>query len=110
MFSKSSWQGIFNASSRAESMFPSRDRLGLKAPSMRYFFGIALFLTFSGISFGQANRAGKPKPVDDAALRNAGKSPSDGDWLSYGLTPGETRFSPLKLIDASNVKRLGLVW
>jgi quinohemoprotein ethanol dehydrogenase len=43
-------------------------------------------------------------------LRNAAKSASDGDWLTYGLTPGETRFSPLKHLDASNVKRLGLVW
>jgi quinohemoprotein ethanol dehydrogenase len=54
--------------------------------------------------FGQSRR------IDDAALKNAAKSPADGDWLSYGLTPGETRFSPLKQIDASNVKRLGLVW
>lgn len=48
--------------------------------------------------------------VDDAALKNAAKTASDGDWLSYGLTPGETRYSPLKQIDASNVKRLGLMW
>ena len=68
---------------------------------MRYFFlSIALSLTL----FGQVKR------VDDALLRNAAKTAVDGDWLSYGLTPGETRFSPLKQIDASNVKRLGLVW
>jgi quinohemoprotein ethanol dehydrogenase len=30
--------------------------------------------------------------------------------LSYGLTPGETRYSPLKQIDATNVRRLGLAW
>ena len=71
---------------------------------MRYAFAFALFVTWSGISFGQVRR------VDDAALRNAAKSSSDGDWLSYGLTPGETRFSPLTQIDASNVKRLGLMW
>lgn len=53
---------------------------------------------------------GQARRVDDNALRNAGKSETDGDWLSYGLTPGETRYSPLKQIDASNVKRLGLVW
>jgi quinohemoprotein ethanol dehydrogenase len=46
--------------------------------------------------------------VDDAALRNAGKTGED--WLSYGVTPGETRYSPLKLIDTSNVSRLGLAW
>ena len=71
---------------------------------MRYSPAIALFVACSGLSFGQAGR------VDDAALKNAAKSASDGDWLSYGLTPGETRYSPLKQIDASNVKRLGLVW
>ena len=46
--------------------------------------------------------------VDDAALKNAGKTGEE--WLSYGLTPGETRFSPLKQIDAANVNRLGLAW
>src|SRR5438876_8357677 len=71
---------------------------------MRYLLSVGLFLTWFGISFAQVRR------VDDAALKNAAKSASDGEWLAYGLTPGETRFSPLKIIDASNVKRLGLVW
>ena len=67
---------------------------------MRYFIVLALSVSL----FGQSRR------VDDAALKNAAKSASDGEWLSYGLTPGETRYSPLKQIDATNVKRLGLVW
>jgi quinohemoprotein ethanol dehydrogenase len=67
---------------------------------MRYIFGVALLLASCGTSFGQAKR------VDDAALKNAAKSASDGDWLSYGLTPGETRYSPLKQIDAMNVNAL----
>jgi len=71
---------------------------------MRYLLPIGLFLTLLGISSAQVKR------VDDVVLRNAAKAASDGDWLSYGLTPGETRYSPLKQIDASNVKRLGLVW
>src|SRR5579862_6778449 len=71
---------------------------------MRYALAIALFVTWSGVSSGQ------PRRVDDAALRDAAKSSSDGEWLSYGLTPGETRFSPLVQINASNVKRLGLMW
>ena len=50
----------------------------------------------------------QPRRIDDAALRNAGKSGEE--WLSYGLTPGETRYSPLKLIDTTNVSRLGLNW
>src|SRR5262249_44841189 len=69
---------------------------------MRYILPIILSIPLS--LFGQAKR------VDDALLRNAAKSASDGDWLTYGLTPGETRFSPLKQLDASNVKRLGLAW
>lgn len=68
---------------------------------MRY---ILIMLALTLTLFGQAKR------VDDAALRNAAKTNADGDWLSYGLTPGETRFSPLKQIDATNVKRLGLAW
>jgi quinohemoprotein ethanol dehydrogenase len=32
------------------------------------------------------------------------------DWTSYGLTPGETRYSPLSQINTSNVGRLGLAW
>ncbi len=46
--------------------------------------------------------------VDDAALKKAGKTGED--WLTYGLTPGETRYSPLTQIDATNVQRLGLAW
>jgi len=71
---------------------------------MRYLLPLGLLLTWFGLSFAQVKR------VDDNALKNAAKSISDGDWLSYGLTPGETRFSPLQQIDASNVRRLGLVW
>jgi hypothetical protein len=29
------------------------------------------------------------------------RPPSPNEWTSYGLTPGETRYSPLKQIDAS---------
>ena len=61
------------------------------------FLALSLALT----AFGQAR-------VDDAALRNAGKQ---GDnWMTYGFTQGETRYSPLKQIDTANVSRLGLGW
>jgi len=52
--------------------------------------------------------AQESRRVDDAALRNAGKA--GGDWLSYGVTQGETRYSPLNQINTSNVSRLGLAW
>jgi quinohemoprotein ethanol dehydrogenase len=32
------------------------------------------------------------------------------EWTRYGLTPGETRYSPLNQINTSNVSRLGLAW
>jgi quinohemoprotein ethanol dehydrogenase len=46
--------------------------------------------------------------IDDIALRNANKNP--GEWISYGVTPGETRYTPLDQINASNVSRLGFAW
>ena len=47
--------------------------------------------------------------MDDAALRNAAQSKGE-EWLSYGFTPQETRYTPLNQINASNVARLGLAW
>ena len=46
--------------------------------------------------------------IDDATLRRAGQT--GDDWLTYGLNQSETRFSPLKDIDTTNVSRLGLAW
>ena len=46
--------------------------------------------------------------VDDQALRRA---PHAGDeWLTYGLTQSETRYSPLADINTTNVGRLGFAW
>jgi glucose dehydrogenase len=50
----------------------------------------------------------QPAVIDDASLVAAGASP--GQWLTIGRDYAETRFSPLKQIDASNVGRLGLAW
>ena len=46
--------------------------------------------------------------IDENALKNAGKTGEE--WLTYGLNSAETRYSPLKQIDAGNVSRLGLAW
>jgi quinohemoprotein ethanol dehydrogenase len=67
---------------------------------------IAAFAVVSGSAFGQAQR---PTKVDDLALRNAAQSKGE-EWLSYGFTPQETRYTPLSQINASNVSRLGLAW
>jgi quinohemoprotein ethanol dehydrogenase len=83
---------------------------------MRRFLAAAIG---TGISIGVATlSAQQPRPaafetkVDALVLKNAG-TPQDtlaGSWLSYGRSQGETRYSPLKLIDTSNVNRLGLSW
>src|SRR6202049_2897968 len=52
--------------------------------------------------------ARKASEVDDAALRAA-----DGDsanWITYGRTYSEQRFSPLKQIDEQSVGKLRLLW
>ncbi len=56
--------------------------------------------------------AQQPAVVDAAVLKKAGTAADQfpGSWLTYGKSQSETRYSPLKKIDASNVKRLGLEW
>src|SRR6185436_6914372 len=70
---------------------------------MRLTISAAALLAASWILLGQQNRR-----IDENALKNAGKS--GDEWLTYGLNYQETRYSPLKQIDATNVKRLGLAW
>jgi quinohemoprotein ethanol dehydrogenase len=68
-----------------------------------------VFLLSIGLTLvASAARGQQSKAVDDAVLKNAGKTGTE--WLSYGLTPGETRYSPLNQINAANVSRLGLAW
>src|SRR5213593_1716048 len=70
---------------------------------------IVLFLSLSGILLAMWSAvAQQTRRLDDVALRNAGRTGEE--WLTYGLTPGETRYSPLKQIDTTNVSRLGLAW
>jgi quinohemoprotein ethanol dehydrogenase len=52
--------------------------------------------------------AQQPRRIDDAALKNAGKN--GDEWLTYGLTQAETRYSLLNQINTTNVSRLGLAW
>jgi len=65
-------------------------------------------VTGMGLLAVSAVIAQNSKPVTDAVLHTAGKTGTE--WPAYGLTPGETRYSPLNQINASNVSRLGLAW
>ena len=49
-----------------------------------------------------------PAAVDGARIVAADREP--GNWMSYGRTYSEQRFSPLTQIDANDAKRLGLAW
>jgi quinohemoprotein ethanol dehydrogenase len=46
--------------------------------------------------------------VDDAALRAADADPAN--WITYGHTYSEQRFSPLQLVNEQTVSKLGLAW
>src|SRR3954470_1407530 len=61
--------------------------------------------------------SGKPEPAPVAtpkptALIDAARiiAPANGEWLSYGRTYDEQRFSPLARVDVGNVAQLGLAW
>jgi quinohemoprotein ethanol dehydrogenase len=49
-----------------------------------------------------------PAAVDAGRIIHADQEP--GNWLTYGRTYSEQRFSPLKRIDDHNVQQLGLAW
>jgi len=59
-------------------------------------------------SGGQAGVALSPANVDESRLLHADQEP--GNWMSYGRTYNEQRFSPLKQINDQNVGQLGLAW
>ncbi|PWU00505.1 MAG: PQQ-dependent dehydrogenase, methanol/ethanol family [Terriglobia bacterium] len=50
----------------------------------------------------------RPQTVDDARLRAADQEP--GNWLMYGRTYDDHRFSPLNQINEQTVTKLGLAW
>ena len=63
---------------------------------------LLIVLAASTVSAQQAHH------VDDKLLLNAGKT--GDEWLMAAGNYSQTRYSPLKQIDASNVSRLGLAW
>jgi quinohemoprotein ethanol dehydrogenase len=60
-------------------------------------------LVLSGCGSSEGVRA-----IDDERLVEADRDTAN--WLMYGRTYDEQRFSPLRQINESNVHRLGLVW
>src|SRR6202790_74914 len=70
---------------------------------------MSLAMLLLGLPRGFAHAA-EPngKPVDGARIVHADAEP--GNWLSYGRTYSEQRYSPLARINDKNVRSLGLAW
>jgi len=70
---------------------------------------IIIFFCFGELGASHTARAARaPADVDAARITAADKDPAN--WLTYGRTYGEQRFSPLARVTAENVKGLGLAW
>src|SRR5436190_15371391 len=70
--------------------------------SKRLVISITAIVLITGIVAARQTRR-----VDQSALKNAEKGT---EWLTYGNTYSEQRYSTLKQIDTTNVGRLGLAW
>jgi len=70
---------------------------------------MSLALLLLGLACASA-RSAEPgdKPVDGARIAHADAEP--GNWLTYGRTYDEQRFSPLARINDKNAQKLGLAW
>ena len=69
-------------------------------------FGTALALALGTLGAG-STLAGEATVVDDNAIADE----SDGaNWLAYGKTHSEKRYSPLDQIDVESVSGLGIEW
>jgi alcohol dehydrogenase (cytochrome c)/quinohemoprotein ethanol dehydrogenase len=71
-----------------------------------FLVSVALLSGFAGTAARSAETGGKP--VDGERIANADAEP--GNWLSYGRTYSEQRYSPLKRINDKNAQKLGLAW
>jgi quinohemoprotein ethanol dehydrogenase len=76
------------------------------------FLAVTLFLAVISEACKQTRGASempaKPGEVNESRIINADREPEN--WMTYGRTYGEQRFSPLHQINDQNVAQLGLVW
>jgi quinohemoprotein ethanol dehydrogenase len=80
----------------------------MKKHGLRKAASAALLISLFCAGTGFATAGAPPVPVDAARLEN---SERDGaNWLSYGRTYTEQRYSPLAKISDGNAKQLGLAW
>jgi glucose dehydrogenase len=88
----------------SETRWRFLQRAGLLAGAFIGCVVAAAFFVYAGGSALAATMA----EVDAARLTKADQDAAN--WLSYGRTYSEQRFSPLARITADNAKKLGLAW
>ena len=84
-----------------------------RAPRWTEYFLAAAAPVVAWMAAAHLAVAQQPRTVDDAALKDAGKTGEDHtgqEWISYNVNWSEQRYSPLNQITAANVNRLGLAW
>jgi len=75
--------------------------------TMKSFLAVAPLVAFLGIA--NCSRAvERPAETTDATLREAAHDTAN--WLMYGRTYDDHRFSPLNEINENSISQLGLVW
>jgi quinohemoprotein ethanol dehydrogenase len=65
-------------------------------------------LLFLALTAPWVSVAQQPRRVDDAALRDAGRTGEE--WITYNGSWSEQRYSPLNQINVTNINRLGPAW
>jgi len=75
--------------------------------SVSLWLAVSATLVMTGCSPSSDTASGPAGQVDGARIVAA---ENNGEWLSYGRTYSEQRYSPLTRIRRDNVKRLGLAW
>ena len=75
---------------------------------MKLVRGLAFAAILSLAACNPAANAPKPGAIDATRLTAAANEP--GQWMSYGRTYDEQRFSSLDKINGANVAKLGLAW
>jgi alcohol dehydrogenase (cytochrome c)/quinohemoprotein ethanol dehydrogenase len=90
-------------------------QLGHRKTNLGRTTGLLAIPVFLAVISGACNRARvashkpvKPADVNESRITNADREP--GNWMTYGRTYDEQRFSPLNQINDHNVSQLGLAW
>src|SRR6266705_426373 len=63
---------------------------------------------FAAVAIVPCAACTRSRDVNDAALRSA--DADSANWITYGRTYSEQRYSPLRQINEETVGRLGLAW